>query len=108
MTEVSRIARALKEITKCDKLNIAALGNIGYAFAEVNPVPEIDREKRTVAIKLQVVPGPRVTVRQIQFKGNTRTTSNASDSTPCPGMRWRKCTMRAAAQPPKPVATTNR
>ena len=46
----------------------------GYAFAEVNPVPEIDREKRTVAIKLQVVPGPRVTVRQIRFKGNTRTT----------------------------------
>ena len=27
MTEVSRVARALKEITKCDKLNIAALGN---------------------------------------------------------------------------------
>jgi diadenosine tetraphosphate (Ap4A) HIT family hydrolase len=28
MTEVSRAARALKEITKCDKLNIAALGNV--------------------------------------------------------------------------------
>ena len=28
MTEVSRAARALKEITKCDKLNIAALGNM--------------------------------------------------------------------------------
>src|SRR6202012_242092 len=27
MTEVSRVARALKDITKCDKLNIAALGN---------------------------------------------------------------------------------
>jgi diadenosine tetraphosphate (Ap4A) HIT family hydrolase len=27
-TEVSRAARALKEITKCDKLNIAALGNL--------------------------------------------------------------------------------
>jgi diadenosine tetraphosphate (Ap4A) HIT family hydrolase len=27
MTEVSRAARALKEVTKCDKLNIAALGN---------------------------------------------------------------------------------
>jgi outer membrane protein insertion porin family len=52
---------------------VAALGNIGYAFAEVNPVPDIDREKRTVAINLQVVPGPRVTVRQIRFKGNTRT-----------------------------------
>jgi diadenosine tetraphosphate (Ap4A) HIT family hydrolase len=28
MTEVSRAARALKEVTKCDKLNIAALGNM--------------------------------------------------------------------------------
>src|SRR5258708_32894595 len=28
MTEISRVARALKEITKCDKLNIAALGNL--------------------------------------------------------------------------------
>jgi diadenosine tetraphosphate (Ap4A) HIT family hydrolase len=28
MTEVSRVARALKEITKCEKLNIAALGNV--------------------------------------------------------------------------------
>jgi diadenosine tetraphosphate (Ap4A) HIT family hydrolase len=27
MTEISRAARALKEVTKCDKLNIAALGN---------------------------------------------------------------------------------
>jgi diadenosine tetraphosphate (Ap4A) HIT family hydrolase len=28
MTETSRVARALKEITKCDKLNVAALGNV--------------------------------------------------------------------------------
>jgi diadenosine tetraphosphate (Ap4A) HIT family hydrolase len=28
MTEVSRVSRALKEITKCDKLNVAALGNL--------------------------------------------------------------------------------
>jgi diadenosine tetraphosphate (Ap4A) HIT family hydrolase len=28
MTEVSRVARALKEVTKCEKLNIAALGNM--------------------------------------------------------------------------------
>jgi diadenosine tetraphosphate (Ap4A) HIT family hydrolase len=28
MAEISRVARALKEITKCDKLNIAALGNM--------------------------------------------------------------------------------
>ena len=28
MTEISRVSRALKEITKCDKLNVAALGNL--------------------------------------------------------------------------------
>ena len=27
-TEINRVARALKEITKCDKLNVAALGNL--------------------------------------------------------------------------------
>ena len=28
MTEINRVARALKDVTKCDKLNIAALGNM--------------------------------------------------------------------------------
>lgn len=65
-------SRTVLELTS-DSI-IAALGNIGYAFAEVNPIPDVDREKRTVAINLQVVPGPRVTVRQVRFKGNTRTT----------------------------------
>lgn len=51
----------------------ATLGNIGYAFAQVNPVPDINREDKTVGITLQVVPGPRVNVRRIVFQGNTRT-----------------------------------
>jgi diadenosine tetraphosphate (Ap4A) HIT family hydrolase len=28
MTEITRVSRAVKELTKCDKLNIAALGNM--------------------------------------------------------------------------------
>jgi diadenosine tetraphosphate (Ap4A) HIT family hydrolase len=28
MTEIARVARALKDVTGCDKLNIAALGNV--------------------------------------------------------------------------------
>ncbi|TXH10361.1 MAG: outer membrane protein assembly factor BamA, partial [Gammaproteobacteria bacterium] len=52
---------------------VARLSNIGYAFAQVNPVPTIDREKRTVGINMQVQPGPRVNVRRIVFKGNSRT-----------------------------------
>lgn len=49
------------------------LANIGYAFAKVNPIPTPDRANHTVAINLQVVPGPRVAVRRILFKGNNRT-----------------------------------
>jgi outer membrane protein insertion porin family len=49
------------------------LANIGYAFAEVEPVPEVDREKHTVALNFVVKPGPRVTVRRIVFKGNAGT-----------------------------------
>lgn len=64
-------SRRLLEATS-DSITMT-LSNIGYAFAKVNPLPTIDREKRTVSINLQVVPGPRVNVRQIQFKGNSRT-----------------------------------
>ena len=28
MTEINRVARGLKDVTQCDKLNIAALGNV--------------------------------------------------------------------------------
>ena len=51
----------------------ASLSNIGYAFAQVNPVPDVNRENRTVGITMQVVPGPRVNVRRIVFKDNNRT-----------------------------------
>ncbi|MBP6534822.1 MAG: outer membrane protein assembly factor BamA, partial [Arenimonas sp.] len=51
----------------------ATLGNIGYAFAEVNPIPEIDRENQEISIDFAVDPGPRVQVRRIEVKGNVRT-----------------------------------
>ena len=64
-------SRRLLELTS-DSIT-ATLANIGYAFAQVNAIPELDRDKRTVGINLQVVPGPRVNVRRVVFKGNTRT-----------------------------------
>src|SRR5690606_7585212 len=51
----------------------AVLGNIGYAFAEVEPIPEVDDEKREVGLTFLVNPGQRVYVRRVVFKGNTRT-----------------------------------
>lgn len=49
------------------------LSNIGYAFAKVNPIPTPNRAEQTVAVNMQVVPGPRVQVRRIEFRGNSRT-----------------------------------
>jgi len=51
----------------------ATLGNIGYAFAKVNPTPAIDREAKTIGINFVVDPGPRVQVRRIRYSGNVRT-----------------------------------
>ncbi len=49
------------------------LGNEGYAFANANAVPEVDRVKRTVSFTIMVDPGRRVYVRRINVVGNTRT-----------------------------------
>jgi len=49
------------------------LGNEGYAFANVNAVPELDKENATVAFTLFVDPGRRVYVNRVNVAGNTRT-----------------------------------
>ncbi|MCU7838001.1 MAG: outer membrane protein assembly factor BamA [Candidatus Thiodiazotropha sp. (ex Troendleina suluensis)] len=45
----------------------------GYAFANVNSIPDIDRENLKVAITFFVDPGKRVYVRYINVSGNTNT-----------------------------------
>jgi outer membrane protein insertion porin family len=62
-----------KQVEQSSDAISAVLSNIGYAFAEVNPIPTIDREKREVALNFFVNPGKRVYVRNIVFKGNTHT-----------------------------------
>ncbi len=49
------------------------MGVFGYAFANVNAVPELDRAKGEVAFTIFVDPGKRVYVRQINIGGNERT-----------------------------------
>ncbi|HPP46308.1 MAG TPA: outer membrane protein assembly factor BamA [Accumulibacter sp.] len=49
------------------------LGAQGYAFANVNASPEIDKEKRRVAFTLFIDPGKRVYVRRINITGNSKT-----------------------------------
>ncbi len=61
------------KLTESTKLLSDRIGNDGYAFANVNAVPELDREKRKVAFTFFVDPGRRVYVRRINVTGNTRT-----------------------------------
>jgi outer membrane protein insertion porin family len=49
------------------------LGNEGYAFANANAIPNVDKEKRTVAFNIVVDPGRRVYVRRVEIGGNTKT-----------------------------------
>ena len=49
------------------------LGNNGYAFANVNAAPEIDKDKKQVAFTFLVDPGRKVYVNRINITGNTKT-----------------------------------
>lgn len=49
------------------------MGVFGYAFANVNASPEINREKSEVTFTIFVDPGKRVYVRRINIGGNDRT-----------------------------------
>ena len=49
------------------------LGDEGYAFAEVTPVPEVDEEFKTVDLTFVVEPGRRYYVRRMNIGGNYRT-----------------------------------
>lgn len=62
-----------ERLTETTKKISERLGNDGYAFANVNAVPELDREKNAVAFTLFVDPGRRVYVNRINVVGNTKT-----------------------------------
>lgn len=47
-------------------------GSIGYAFANVNAIPDVDRVNRTVSFTVAVDPGRRAYVRRINISGNAR------------------------------------
>ncbi|MCF6764995.1 outer membrane protein assembly factor BamA [Thiotrichales bacterium 19S3-7] len=50
-----------------------ALGDKGYAFAQVNPVPTVQEDTRKVTITFYVNPGKKVYVNKINFLGNNVT-----------------------------------
>lgn len=61
-----------KALTETNKLIAERLGGEGYAFANVNAIPELDKEKHEVSFDFMVDPGQRVYVRRIDIAGNDK------------------------------------
>lgn len=61
-----KIVDSVKQITD-------RLGNDGYSDSNINPVPELDKDKRTALFTMFVDPGKRIYVRRINVQGNSRT-----------------------------------
>lgn len=49
------------------------LGDEGYMFANVSPIPEVHEDDKSVSLKFFVDPGKQTYVRRINVKGNSRT-----------------------------------
>jgi outer membrane protein insertion porin family len=62
-----------KNATETSKAISDRLGDEGYAFANVNMVPEINEDAKTVDMTFFVDPGKRVYVRRINMSGNVKT-----------------------------------
>jgi len=62
----TKIAESVKKISD-------RLGNEGYAFANVNAAPDLDKTKHQAEFTFFVDPGRRVYVRRINIAGNNRT-----------------------------------
>ena len=61
-----------KDVLRSAERLTQALSDKGYAFANVNPVPDVNEEEKTVVVTFYVEPGKRVYVRNINITGNTR------------------------------------
>ncbi len=62
-----------KHITNTSESIVNLLGEAGYAFANVNPIPQVDEDTKEVVLTFFVDPGDRVYVRRVNVIGNTHT-----------------------------------
>ena len=60
-------------LTESTKAIAEILGSYGYAFASINPQPDVRRELSEVDLTLVIDPGRRIYVRQVNISGNAKT-----------------------------------
>ncbi|MBY5948837.1 outer membrane protein assembly factor BamA [Photobacterium rosenbergii] len=61
------------EVTALEESLKRKLGELGYAYPQVNTIPDFDDDNQEVALIVNVEPGKRIYVRNIGFSGNTST-----------------------------------
>ena len=62
-----------EKVNAVKQLLLRKYGNAGYYYAEVNIVPEINNQTGIVNLNYYINPGQQVTVRRINFTGNSKT-----------------------------------
>ena len=60
-------------VTGTEEIMVQFLGNLGYAFAEAEGVPEVNEEDQTVEVTFFIQPGNRTYVNRINYAGNVST-----------------------------------
>lgn len=60
-------------VTQNEEFIKRIMGNLGFAFAEVTGIPEVDDDNKTVSMTFFVEPKKRTYVRRVEFRGNKRT-----------------------------------
>ncbi|MDD5175652.1 MAG: outer membrane protein assembly factor BamA [Sterolibacterium sp.] len=61
-----------EKLTETTKQISERLGNYGYAFANVNAAPELDKKNNQVTFTIFIDPGRRVYVHEVSVTGNNR------------------------------------
>lgn len=62
-----------KAMTNAQESMTRLLGDKGYMFANISPVPSVHEEDKSVSLKFFVDPGKQTYVRRINIRGNSRT-----------------------------------
>lgn len=62
-----------KQVLESSERINGMLGDLGYAFANVNNIPDIDEDTKEVDITFFIDPGKRVYVRRVNMGGNNQT-----------------------------------
>ena len=60
-------------LSKTSQMVGERLASEGYAFANVNAIPDLNKEKHEVAFNFMIDPGQRVYIRHLNISGNTKT-----------------------------------